>query len=194
VRLEAECHRLFDWEQHLGDCIKSVSARYADERAKLVLERELLQEQLQRALDREAAAAQRERAAVRREKQALERELLVETRVQAANQSKKVVEMTKAQEATLEELAAAAARREERLATREAEEVTRLEELQEREAAVEKELAAGTRRFREREAALQEKEAKVEEFQPERSASIGRIVRWAGEVNSSLEALGANPI
>jgi hypothetical protein len=72
--------------------------------------------------------------------------------------------------------------------------VTRLEEVQEREAAVEKELAVGTRRLREREAAFQEREAKVEEFQAERSASIGRIARWAGKVNSSLEALGANPI
>jgi hypothetical protein len=72
--------------------------------------------------------------------------------------------------------------------------VSRLEELQKREAAVEKELAAGTRRLREQEAALQEREAKVEEFQAERSASIGRIARWAGEVNFSLEALGANPI
>jgi hypothetical protein len=41
-RLEAERHRLLDWEQRLGDRIKSVTARYADERAKLVLERELL--------------------------------------------------------------------------------------------------------------------------------------------------------
>jgi hypothetical protein len=160
---------------------------------------------LQQALDREAAAAQRERAAARWEKHALERELLAETRVQAvadrekttlelANQAKKVVEMTKVQEATLAELEAAAVERERRLAAREAEEVARLEELQEREAAVEKELAAGTRRLREREAALQEREAKVKEFQAERSASIGRIVRWAGEVNSSLGALGASPI
>jgi hypothetical protein len=91
-------------------------------------------------------------------------------------------------------MAAAAVKREEELAAREAEEVARLEELQKREAAVEKELAAGTRRLREREAALHEREAKVEEFQAERSASIGRIVRWAGEVNSSVEALGGNPI
>jgi hypothetical protein len=105
-----------------------------------------------------------------------------------------VVEMTKAQEATLAELEAAAVERERRLAAREAEEVAWLEELQEREAAVEKELAVGTRRLREREATLQEREAKVEEFQAERSASIGRIVRWAGEVNSSLGALGASPI
>jgi hypothetical protein len=59
---------------------------------------------------------------------------------------------------------------------------------------MEKELAAGTRRLREREAALQEREAKVEEFQAERSASIGWIVRWAGEMNFSLGALGASPI
>jgi hypothetical protein len=204
-RLEAERHRLLDWEQRLGDRVKSVTALYADERAKLVLERELLQEQLQQALNREAATAQWERAAARQETRALERGLLAETRVQAAavreqtalelaTEAKKVVEMTAAQEATLAELAAAAAKREERLAAREAEEVARLEELQEREAAVEKELAAGTRRLRELEAALQEREAKVEEFQAERSASIGCIVRWAGEVNSSLEALGANPI
>jgi hypothetical protein len=116
------------------------------------------------------------------------------TSLELADQAKRLVEMTAAQEATLAELAAAAAKREERLAAREAEEVARLEELQEREAAVEKELAAETRRLREREAALQEREAKVEEFQAERSASIGWIVRWAGEVNSSLGALGANPI
>jgi hypothetical protein len=135
----------------------------------------------------------------------LERELLAETRVQAAaewekislelaEQAKKVVEATAAQEATLAELAAATAKREEELTAREAKEVARLEELQEQEAAVEKELAAGTRRLREREAALQERVAKVEEFQSEWSASIGRIVRWADEVNSSLEGLGANPI
>jgi hypothetical protein len=59
---------------------------------------------------------------------------------------------------------------------------------------VEEELAAGTRRIREREAALQKREAKAEEFLAERSASIGRIARWAGEVNPSLEALGASPI
>ncbi|XP_025791731.1 fibrous sheath CABYR-binding protein-like [Panicum hallii] len=104
--------------------------------------------------------------------QALERELLAETRVQAAaereqtalelaNEAKKVVAMTVVQEATLAELAAAAAKREERLAAREVEEVSRLEELQEREAAVEKELAARTRRLREHEAALQERVAKA---------------------------------
>jgi hypothetical protein len=34
----------------------------------------------------------------------------------------------------------------------------------------------------------------VEEFLAERSASIGWIVRWAGEVNPSLDTLGASPI
>jgi hypothetical protein len=50
-RLEAEHDRLLNWEQCLGNRIKSVTARYADERAKLVLECELLQEQLQQALN-----------------------------------------------------------------------------------------------------------------------------------------------
>jgi hypothetical protein len=87
-----------------------------------------------------------------------------QTALELANEAKKVVAMTVVQEATLAELAAAAAKREERLAAREVEEVSRLEELQEREAAVEKELAARTRRLREHEAALQERVAKVEEF------------------------------
>jgi hypothetical protein len=50
-RLEAERLRLSDWERRLGDRIKTVSARYTEERAELALERELLQEQLQKALD-----------------------------------------------------------------------------------------------------------------------------------------------
>jgi hypothetical protein len=142
---------------------------------------------------------------VRREKHATERELTAELKVQAAadreqtalelaDQAKRVVAATKAQETTLAELAAAAAKREERLAAREAEEVARHQELQKREEAVKEELAAGTRRLQEHEAALQEKEAKVEELLAKRSASIGRITRWVGEVNPLLEALGANPI
>jgi hypothetical protein len=105
-KLEVEHLRLSDWEHRLGDRIKTVSARYARERAELVLERELLQEQLQKALDREAVATQRERAAAQREKHATERELVVEKRVHAAadrektalelaNQAKVVVEVTK---------------------------------------------------------------------------------------------------
>jgi hypothetical protein len=34
----------------------------------------------------------------------------------------------------------------------------------------------------------------VEEFLVEQSASIDRVVRWAGEVNPSLDALGLSPI
>jgi hypothetical protein len=34
----------------------------------------------------------------------------------------------------------------------------------------------------------------VEEFLAERSASIDRIVRWVGEVNPTLDALGLRPI
>jgi hypothetical protein len=34
----------------------------------------------------------------------------------------------------------------------------------------------------------------VEEFLAERSASIDRIVRWVGEVNPALDALGLSPI
>jgi hypothetical protein len=81
-----------------------------------------------------------------------------------------------------------------KLAAHEEEEASRIQELQEWEAAVEEELAAGTRRLQEREVALQENEAKVEEFLAERSASIDRIVRWVGEVNPTLDALGLSPI
>jgi nucleoid-associated protein YgaU len=126
----------------------------------------------------------RVQAAADREKIALE----------LANQAKVVVEVTKAQEATLPELEVATAERECRLAAREAEEVARLEELQEWEAAVEKELAARTRRLQECEAALQKREAKVEEFLAEWSVSIDRVVRWVGEVNPTLDALGLSPI
>jgi hypothetical protein len=34
----------------------------------------------------------------------------------------------------------------------------------------------------------------VDEFLLEWSASIDRVVRWAGEVNLSLDALGISPI
>jgi hypothetical protein len=204
-RLEAERLRLSDWECRLGDRIKTVSARYAGERAELVLELEILQEQLQKALDQEAAVAQWERPAAWRERHATERELMAEMRVNAAanrekttlelaNQAKVVVEVTKEQEAALAEREAAVAERETKVAAREEEEVVRIQELQEREAALEEELATGTRRLQEREVALQEREAKVEDFLAERSACIGQIVRWAGEVNPSLDALGASLI
>jgi hypothetical protein len=145
-KLEAEHLRLSDWEHRLGDRIKSVTARYADERAKLVLEHELLQEQLQQARDREAAAFQRERAATRREAQAFEREIAAEekmlaaahreqTALELAHQAKRMAAAIKAEETTLAELAAAAAEKEKWLAAREAEEVARLQELQKREEA-----------------------------------------------------------
>jgi hypothetical protein len=89
-KLLADCLRLSDWEHRLGDRIKTVSARYSRERAELALGRELLQEQLQQALDREAVAAQRERTAARREKHATERELTAEKRVQAAVDREKI--------------------------------------------------------------------------------------------------------
>jgi hypothetical protein len=194
-KLDAEHFRLSDWERRLGDRIKSATARHAEERAKLMLERELLQEQLQEAHDREAAAFQREKAATRREAVALERQIVAEEKMLAAtekeqaalelaNQDKKAAATVEAQEASLAEL----------VATREAEVVARLQELQKREEAMEEELAAGTRRLQEREAALREREAKVEELLAERSASIDRITRWVGAANPLLEALGANPI
>jgi hypothetical protein len=55
-KLEAERQWLSDWEVRLGDRINAVSARYAEERAKLVLGHELLREELEQARDREAAA------------------------------------------------------------------------------------------------------------------------------------------
>ncbi|XP_025825181.1 uncharacterized protein LOC112900543 [Panicum hallii] len=163
-KLEAERLRLSDWENRLGDCIKSVTTRYADERAKFMQGHELLQEQLA-ATWREKHATERELAAELKVQVAADRE---QTTLELADQAKKVVAATKAQETTLAKLAAAAAKREERLAAREAEE--------------------------EHEAALQEKEAKVEELLAERSASIGQITRWVGAVNPLLEALRANPI
>jgi hypothetical protein len=194
-KLDAEHFRLSDWERRLGDHIKSATARHAEERTKLMLERELPQEQLQEARDREAAALQREKAATRQEAVALERQIAAEEKMLAAsekeqaalelaNQSKKAAAAVEAQEATLAELAA----------SREAEVVARLQELQKREEAVEEELAAGTRRLQEREAALREREAKVEELLAERSASVVRITSWIDAANLVLEALGANPI
>jgi hypothetical protein len=215
-KLEAEDLRLSDWEHHLGDRIKPATARHADERAKLLLERELLQEQLQEARDREAAARQWEVEALKRHIAAEERMQAAtdreRTALELADQVRKALAAVEAHEASVAALVAAAAKKEERLAAREAEEMARLQELQKREEAVEaelaagtrrlqareeaveEELAAGTRRLQEREAALRAREAKVEEILAERSASVGRIARWVGVVNPLLEALGANPI
>jgi hypothetical protein len=204
-KLEAERHRLSDWEVRLGDRINSVSARYAEERAKLVEGRELLQEELEQARVREAAALQREKEATRREAEALKGLIAVEERMQVAADRERTARelaaevrrasaIVEAEKSALADLAAAVAKREEGLAIREAEEVAQLQELQKREEAVEEELAAGTRRLQEREVALREREAKVEGLLAERSAGIDRLTRWVGAVNPLLEALGANPI
>jgi hypothetical protein len=187
-KLEAERHRLFDWEVRLGNRINSVSARYAEERAKLMHGRELLQEELEQARVREAAALQREKVARRRETEALEGLIAVEEMKVAlvdrervaqelAAQARKAPAAVEAEKAALADLAAAAAKKEEWLAAREAEEVARLQELQKREEAVEEELAAGNRRLQEREAALQEREAKVEELLEEQRAGSDRLTR-----------------
>jgi chromosome segregation ATPase len=204
-KLEAERQRLSDWEVRLGDRINTVSARHAEERTKLVLERELLREGLEEARDREAAALQREKAANRREKEALEAQIVAERLKEAAtareraarelaNGAREAFATVEAQRATLAEQVAAAAQKEEELATREAEEVARLQELQKQEEAVVEELAAGHRRLQEHEAALQEREAKVEELLVEQHAGANRLTRWVGAVNRLLEAFGANPI
>jgi hypothetical protein len=129
-KLDAEHFQLSDWERRLGDHIKSASAYHAEERTKLVLEHELLQEQLQEARDQEAAVFQREKAATRQEAVALERQIAVEEKMLAATEkeqaalelaskAKKAAAAVEGQEATLAELAA----------TREAEVVAWLQEL-----------------------------------------------------------------
>jgi chromosome segregation ATPase len=204
-KLEAERQRLSDWEIRLGDRIKTVSARYAEERAKLAQGRELLREELEQARYREAAALEREKAANRREKEALEAQIVAERLKEAATARERAARelaeaareaftTAEAQQASLAEQVAAAAKKEEELAAREAEEVARLQELQKREEAVEEELAAGYQRLQEREAALQEREAKVEGLLAEQHAGANRLTRWVGAVNPLLEALGVNPI
>jgi hypothetical protein len=111
-----------------------------------------------------------------------------------AAQARKASAAVEAEKSALTDLAAAAAKKEEWLAAREAEEVARLQELQKREEAVEEELAARNRRLQKREAALQEREAKVEGLLAEQRAGSDRLTRWVGTVNPLLEALGANPI
>jgi DNA repair exonuclease SbcCD ATPase subunit len=204
-KLEAERQRLSDWEVRLGDRINTVSARYAEERAKLAQGRELLREELEQARYREAAALEREKAANRREKEALEAQIVAERLKEAATARERAARelaeaareaftTAEAQQASLAEQVAAAAKKEEELAAREAEEVARLQELQKREEAVEEELAAGYQRLQEREAALQEREAKVEGLLAEQHAGANRLTRWVGAVNPLLEALGVNPI
>ncbi|XP_025819293.1 uncharacterized abhydrolase domain-containing protein DDB_G0269086-like [Panicum hallii] len=124
-------------EVRLGDRINSVSACYAEERAKLVHGHELLQEELEQARVREAAALQREKAARRRETEALEGLIAVEEMKVAladrervaqelAAQARKASAAVEAEKAALADLAAAAAKKEEWLAAREAEEAPSL--------------------------------------------------------------------
>jgi hypothetical protein len=195
----------------LGDRIRSASTHHAEECTKLVLERELLQEQLQEACDREAAALQQQKAATRREAEALRREIAAEERMLAAadreraarelaDQARKASAAVEAQETFVAALAAATARKEEMLAAREAEEVARLQELQKREETVEEELSARTRRLQEQEAAIQEMKAKVEEelaagtqrFQeqeaapPEREAKVEELLKERSASNDRI--------
>jgi chromosome segregation ATPase len=174
--LEAERLRLSNWERRLGDRIETVTSRHAEERAQLEQERDDLQEHLQQ----EAVTAQWERVAVRREAMVIERELAMEERSRVA------LELTNHAKAALkliEEQCAALAEREAAVVKGEANLTVHREEL-----------ATQTQGLQEREASLQEREAKVEEFLAERSASIDRVVRWADEVNPSLDALGLSPI
>ncbi|XP_025820798.1 uncharacterized protein LOC112896887 [Panicum hallii] len=121
-------------EVRLGDRINSISARYAEERAKLVLGRELPREEMEQARDREAAALQREKAATWREAEALKRHIAMEEKMLAAAdrertarelaaQAKKASAVVEVEKSALTDLAVAAAKREEWLAAREAEEL-----------------------------------------------------------------------
>lgn len=59
----------------MGERIETVTSRYAEEQAHLEQERDDLQEQMRRTLDREATVARQEKAATQREKVMIEREL-----------------------------------------------------------------------------------------------------------------------
>jgi hypothetical protein len=83
--LEAERHRLADWEHCLGESIEVVTSCNAEERAQLEQERDVLHEKMRSTLDREAAVAQREKAVILQEKAAIERELAVEEKAKAAH-------------------------------------------------------------------------------------------------------------
>jgi hypothetical protein len=105
--LEVERLRLSDWEHRLGDRIEMVTSRYAEEQAQLDRERDDLQEQPHRTLEREAAVARREKAAVQREKVAIERKLMMEERSKAAHDmvehTKAVLKLIEEQRADLQE-------------------------------------------------------------------------------------------
>jgi hypothetical protein len=110
----------------------------------------------------------------------IEQELAMEERTKVAldltKHAKATLRLIEEQRAALEEREAAMAKEEASLAVHREELVTRTQGLQEREAS------------------LQKREAKVEEFPAEQSAGIDWVVRWVGEANPSLDALGLSPI
>jgi hypothetical protein len=62
--LEAERHRLSDWERRLGDRIQVVASRAAEERAQLERERNVQRGKIRRVIDREIAVTRWEKATV----------------------------------------------------------------------------------------------------------------------------------
>jgi hypothetical protein len=157
-----------------------VTSHYTEEQAQLERERDDLQEQIRRTLDREAVVAQRERAVVQREKLVIERELVMEERSKAArdviNHAKATMGLIEEQQANLQEWELAVVQEKVNLA------------------AYRVLLATRAQGLKERETALQEREAKMEELLAKRSARIDRVVRWVGEVNPTLDTLGLSPI
>jgi hypothetical protein len=139
---------------------------------------------MRRTLDREAAVARREKAAAQREKVMIERELAMEEMLKAAhdkvNHAKAALKLIEEQHDDLQKMELAVAQEKASLAAVREDLAKRAKE---RETTLQK-----------REMALQEREAKVEELLMERSAGIDRVVRWVGEANPSLDAIGLSPI
>jgi hypothetical protein len=143
-----------------------ITSRYAEEQAQLEQERDVLQEQMRRTLDQEAAVARREKAVVQREKLAIERELIMEERAKAArdmvDHTKAALKLIEEQRTDLQEWELAVAQEKSSLATYRVDVVTRAQGLKEREAA------------------LQEWEAKMEELR--RSGAPGSTRLCGGSV------------
>jgi hypothetical protein len=142
---------------------------------------------MHRTLDQEVAVARREKAATQREKVAIEWELTMEERSKAAhdmvNHAKATLKLIEEQHADLQKRELAVAQEKASLAAIRADLAKHAQSVKER----------GTT-HQKREMVLQERKAKVEELLTERSAGIDRVVRWVGEANPSLDALGLSPI
>jgi hypothetical protein len=127
--LEAERHRLADWEHRLGERIEAVTSRNAEERAQLEQERDVLHEKVRRTLDQDTAIAQQEKAVIRWEKVAIERELEVEEKAKAArdviNHAKATAKLIEEQRAGLQEQELAVVKERASLAARLVDLVTR---------------------------------------------------------------------